>query len=52
MTARQTVTVDLLSTDLYGGQRSVTRFSVIPGHEGNWMGAASRHWVLDGDAPR
>lgn len=58
VTARETLTVDLLYTDLYGRQQTITRFSVIPfprhddDDEVKWLGAASRHWVLDGDGPR
>jgi hypothetical protein len=56
--AKQTVTVHLLYTDLYGGQQTITRFAVIPfpshsdDDEVKWMGSASRHWVLDGHGPR
>ena len=43
--------VDLLYTDQVGGQRTISRFGVIPAEEG-WLAAAARHWYLDAPAPR
>jgi hypothetical protein len=40
--------IDLLYSDHVGGQRSISRFSVIPMDEGRWMCAVTRHWDLDG----
>jgi len=46
------MTVDLLYEDHEGGQRTITRFALIPDGEGEWMTAVSRHWNLDRDDPR
>jgi hypothetical protein len=43
--------VDLLYTDQVGGQRTISRFGVIPADDG-WIAAAARHWYLDAPAPR
>jgi hypothetical protein len=45
-------TVDLLYTDQVGGQRTISRFGVLPGDNGGWLTAAARHWYLDAPAPR
>jgi hypothetical protein len=45
-------TVDLLYTDQVGGQRTISRFGVLPGEDGGWSVAAARHWYLDAPAPR
>jgi hypothetical protein len=44
--------VDLLYRDHEGGQRMVTRFGIIPGHDGQWITSVSRHWNLDRSDPR
>jgi hypothetical protein len=44
--------VDLLYRDHEGGQRMVTRFALIPGHDGQWITAVGRHWNLDRSDPR
>jgi hypothetical protein len=45
--------VDLLYTDLEGGQRTISRFAVRPRQDGNgWITSTSRHWSLDRPAPR
>jgi hypothetical protein len=47
------LTLDLLYGDHEGGQRTVTRFGLIPAQPGEpWMLAASRHWNLDREDPR
>jgi hypothetical protein len=43
--------VDLLYTDQIGGQRTISRFGMLPGDDG-WVAAAARHWYLDAPAPR
>ncbi|HEV7887109.1 MAG TPA: hypothetical protein VGO92_06085 [Acidimicrobiales bacterium] len=50
--ARETMTVDLLYGDHEGGQRTVTRFALIPAADGQWLASASRHWNLDRADPR
>jgi hypothetical protein len=48
---RRPIMVDLLYSDIHGGQRTITRFSIIPGEE-RWIGTSARHWMLDGVNPR
>jgi hypothetical protein len=43
--------VDLLYTDQVGGQRTISRFALMPGDDG-WIIASARHWYLDAPAPR
>ena len=50
--ARRTITVDLLYGDHEGGQRTISRFSFLPGAEDQWLTAVSRHWNLDRADPR
>jgi len=49
---RRAVTIDLLYGDHEGGQRTISRFALIPEEDGGWMASASRHWNLDRDDPR
>jgi hypothetical protein len=46
------MTVDLLYGDHEGGQRTITRFGLIPDGERGWLAVVSRHWNLDRDDPR
>jgi hypothetical protein len=48
---RRRFLVDLLYTDQVGGQRTISRFGVLPGDDG-WIAAGARHWYLDAPAPR
>jgi hypothetical protein len=45
------LSLDLLYTDQVGGQRTISRFALIPGDDG-WRVAVARHWYLDAVAPR
>jgi hypothetical protein len=49
---REPVMIDVLYSDMHGGQRSITRFTVLPANDGRWMSTAGRHWILDGESPR
>jgi hypothetical protein len=49
--ASEPVTVELLYSDLLGGQRTVTRFTLLPKAD-VWYASMSRHWYLDWDGPR
>jgi hypothetical protein len=49
---RQPITMDLLYTDMHAGQRTITRFAILPAGDERWLGAVNRHWVLDGISPR
>ena len=50
--ARADVTVDLLYGDHEGGQRTISRFSMIPIDGGGWLATVGRHWSLDRADPR
>jgi hypothetical protein len=49
---RTPFSIELLYTDNVGGQRTVSRFSVVPTGEDGWMASVGRHFYLDGPAPR
>jgi hypothetical protein len=49
--ARETLTVELLYTDQIGGQRTITRFGLVPTGE-TWISSVTRHWYLEWDGPR
>jgi hypothetical protein len=49
---RQPFTIDLLYGDQEGGQRTISRFNMLPTSEGAWYSQASRHWNLDRPDPR
>ena len=51
----ETFTLDLLYGDSEGGQRTVTRFGMIPLHVDDttkWYPSTARHWNLDRPDPR
>ncbi len=50
--ARNAFTIDVLYGDFEGGQRSISRFSLLPVGEGGWLTAVGRHWNLDRPPPR
>ncbi|TMD96238.1 MAG: hypothetical protein E6I76_08285 [Chloroflexi bacterium] len=50
--ARNTLTIDLLYGDHEGGQRTISRFAVIPRTDGGWFCTVGRHWNLDRADPR
>jgi hypothetical protein len=52
--SREAMTIDLLYGDHEGGQRAISRFSVIPreGDEMEWLATVGRHWNLDRPDPR
>jgi hypothetical protein len=49
---RRPVSVDLLYSDQVGGQRTISRFGLIPAGEDRWLGSVGRHWNLDNPGPR
>ena len=49
---RRPITVDLLYGDHEGGQRTVSRFVLMPGEGDEWIASAARHWNLDRAEPR
>jgi hypothetical protein len=50
--AGERLTLDILYGDHEGGQRVVTRFSLVPFRDGAWLPGVTRHWRLDGVNPR
>ena len=52
VTAREQMTIDVLYGDHEGGQRVITRFSIIPRGEDVWLLSAGRHWNVDRPDPR
>jgi hypothetical protein len=50
--AGERLTLDVLYGDHEGGQRAVTRFSLVPMQDGAWLPGVVRHWRLDGVNPR
>jgi hypothetical protein len=49
---REVFTIDILYGDAEGGQRVVSRFSMLPAEDGTWLASVSRHWNLDRADPR
>jgi hypothetical protein len=51
--SRLPVTIDLLYGDHEGGQRVISRFTLLPrGDGGGWIATAARHWNVDRPDPR
>jgi hypothetical protein len=46
------ISVDVLYSDDEGGQRTITRFGVVPARDHGWLTTVSRHWQIDRPAPR
>jgi hypothetical protein len=49
---RKPITIDVLYGDHEGGQRTISRFALLPVGEGQRLCSVSRHWNLDRDDPR
>ena len=49
---RRPFTIDLLYGDQEGGQRTISRFTVLPASDDGWYCQAGRHWNLDRPDPR
>lgn len=52
ITERRAFTIDLLYGDQQGGQRTISRFTVLPASDDGWYSQAARHWNLDRPDPR
>jgi hypothetical protein len=50
--ARERFAVDVLYSDVEGGQRTMTRFGFMPGEQVAWLGSVTRHTNVDRDDPR
>ncbi|MGN6166654.1 MAG: hypothetical protein ACTHQQ_00585 [Solirubrobacteraceae bacterium] len=49
--AREPITIELLYSDLVGGQRTITRFG-LTAFDAGWIATMIRHWYLDWTGPR
>jgi hypothetical protein len=49
---REPIRIDLLYGDQQGGQRTISRFTVLPAGDDGWFCQVSRHWSLDRPDPR
>ena len=45
--AHEPMTLDILYRDHEGGQRTISRFGLMPVGDDQWMAVVSRHWNLD-----
>jgi hypothetical protein len=52
ISGRQRVIIDLLYGDHRGGQRMVSRFSLLPRDDAGWIATVARHWNVDRPDPR
>jgi hypothetical protein len=52
VTAREQMAIDVLYGDHEGGQRVITRFSLTPRGDQDWLLSAGRHWNIDRPDPR
>ena len=50
--ARRRLIVDVLYGDHEGGQRTISRYSLIPRDDDGWIASVSRHWNVDQPNPR
>jgi hypothetical protein len=51
--ARERLVIDVLYGDYQGGQRVISRFSLLPREaDGSWIATAARHWNVDRPDPR
>src|SRR5258708_3702242 len=52
ITGQERIVIDLLYGDHQGGQRVISRFSLIPFDGGKWLAVVVRHWNVDRPDPR
>jgi hypothetical protein len=50
--AGSSLSVEVLYGDHEGGQRTISRYVMIPRDDGGWLASVSRHWSIDRDDPR
>jgi hypothetical protein len=50
--AREGMTINLLYSDVEGGQRVISRFVLQPAGDDAWLATIGRHWNLDHADPR
>jgi hypothetical protein len=49
---QEPISIELLYSDQVGGQRTISRFGLVPGGEAGWFATLTRHWYLDAPGPR
>ena len=49
---RRPVAIEILYGDHEGGQRTISRFGLMPRDDGSWIAAVARHWNVDRPDPR
>lgn len=49
---RESIMIDVLYGDHQGGQRVISRYSLIPRNDGGWISSVARHWNVDRPDPR
>jgi hypothetical protein len=50
--AKERIVIDLLYGDHLGGQRMISRFSLLSHGDAKWLATVSRHWNVDRPDPR
>lgn len=50
--SREPITIELLYSDQVGGQRTISRFALVPAADDQWFTNLNRHWYLDAPGPR
>ena len=50
--SRERIIIDILYGDHEGGQRVITRFSMLPRDSDRWIVTAAKHWNIDRPDPR
>ncbi len=50
--ARNAVAIDILYGDHEGGQRTISRYALLPRDDGKWLATIARHWNVDRPDPR
>jgi hypothetical protein len=49
---REPISIELLYSDQVGGQRTISRFGLVPTGDEHWFVSLNRHWYLDAPGPR
>jgi hypothetical protein len=49
---REPITIDVLYGDQDGGQRTISRFTIMPAGDDGWYALVAKHWNLDRPDPR
>ena len=49
---REPITIDVMYGDQDGGQRTISRFTLLPAGDDGWYALVAKHWNLDRPDPR